>query len=92
MSERAPPTRHPSTLIPDDVVREYAYRLHLLRLEPPLTPEKSRAATYYDDAGKITHSDDLRRRHSASLLPLVRDTLRVLVDMGLIAAPDRVQS
>jgi hypothetical protein len=71
-------------MIPDEIVREYAYRLHLLRLEPPLTPEKSRAATYYGDDGKVTHSDDLRRLRSASLLPLVRDTLRVLVDMGLM--------
>lgn len=89
MTDRAAPPRHPSTLIPDETVREYAYRVHLLRLEPPLTPEKSRAATYYDDAGKVIHSDDLRRQRSASLLPLIRDTLRVLVDMGLVAVPEK---
>lgn len=87
MSDRAPPPRHPSTVIPDEIVRECAYRLYLRRLEPPLTPEQSRATTRTDATGKVIACDEMRRKNSASYLPLLRDTLRILWDMGLVTVP-----
>ena len=90
MSEpRKPPSRHPSTQIPEDIVREYAYRLYLRRLEPSLTPEKSWATTRTDANGKVIASDAMRRKNSESYLPLLRDTLLVLVDMGVVTVPTK---
>jgi hypothetical protein len=83
-SERKSPERHPSTAIPVDTVEEITYRLYLLRLEPPMTPEQSRALTRRDAAGKVTASDEINRRNSKCYLPIVRATLRVLVDLGMV--------
>jgi hypothetical protein len=54
-------------------------------MEPPLTPEDSRARTRLDAANKVVASDEIRRRNSRSMLPLVRDALRVLVDLGMVS-------
>lgn len=84
VTERKPPERHPSTQIPTDTVEEIAYRTYLLRMEPPLTPDESRNKVRTDAAGKIVANDDTRRAHSKSFYPIVRDMLRVLVDMGMV--------
>ena len=76
--------RHPSTQIQVDTIEEVAYRLYLERLEPPLTPEQSVATTRIDGVGKVVASDATRRTNSKGYLPLVRDLLKVLVDMGMI--------
>lgn len=81
-TDRKPPERHPSTAIPTETVEEIAYRLYLARLEPPMTPEESVATNRTDATGKVTASDEIRRRNSKMFLPLVRDALRILVDMG----------
>ena len=70
-------------------MREYAYRLYLRRLEPSLTPEKSWATTRTDANGKVIASDAMRRKNSESYLPLLRDSLLVLVDMGVVTVPTK---
>ena len=77
--------RHPSTLIPAYTITEIAYRLYLHRLQPPMTPEQSVECTYRNGAGEIIASDGTRRRHAKAIEPIVRDALRVLVDMGLVS-------
>ena len=81
--ERKPAERHPSTLIPSATVEEIAYLVYLRRLEPPMTQEASVAKTVERD-GKVVTSDALRRTRSKSMLPLLRDVLAVLVDMGMV--------
>lgn len=83
---RKPPARHPSTLISDDVIRELSYRVYLLRLEPPMTPEQSEAFVYINDRnGKpITMDDAYRRKNSACMETATRLYLRVLVDMRMV--------
>lgn len=88
MSEVKERTRHPSTTIPDDVVKEIAYRAYLLRLDPPMTPEESRAATFEPVVikGKTFRRDDATRRvNSETMMPMTRAYLRVLVDLGMVA-------
>jgi len=88
VTDRKPPPRHPSTLIPDDLVREAAYRIYLLRLEPPMTPEQSALMVTRDSkTGKVTGNDATRRKASESMLPWVRNALRVLVDLEMIYGP-----
>jgi hypothetical protein len=84
-TERKAPARHPSTQIPRETVEEIAYRLYLARLEPPMTPEESRAKTRVDADGKIITSDATRRRNSSTYLPMLRDAIRIMWDMNLIA-------
>jgi len=84
--ERKAPQRHPSTLIPEDVIKELSYRVYLMRLEPPMTPEQSKAFVYVNDRGgrPVTMDDAYRRRNSISIDGTTRQYLRVLVDMGMI--------
>lgn len=89
MTEPKTPTRHPSTEIPDEIVRELCYRTYLRRLEPPMTPEQSLATTRHDAAGKVIADDATRRKNAAALAPLMRDVLRVEWDMGLISESAR---
>jgi hypothetical protein len=78
--------RHPSTLIPLETVQELAYRTWLLRLEPPMTPEQSRAKTV-ERSGVIVASDEKRRAASRAYVPLLRDALQAAVDIGLVMLP-----
>jgi hypothetical protein len=91
-----PRTRHPSTLIPDDVVEDLNFRLYLMRLEPPMTVAQSAERRYekFDRNGKplidksgnpVIDDDASRRRGAAGYLSLTRAYLRVATDMGLIA-------
>lgn len=84
-TERKAPPRHPSTQIPRETVEEIAYRLYLARLEPPMTPEESKAKRRINDDTGREINDATRRRNSASYLPMLRDTLRIMWDMNLIA-------
>jgi hypothetical protein len=87
MTERKQPERHPSTLIPLETVEEITYRWYLRRLEPPMTPEESaeRVTIAKLRNGKELRQDDAHRRQcSKSLMPLSREYLRVLVDMGIV--------
>jgi hypothetical protein len=84
MTERKPPNPHPSTAISTETVEEIAYRVFLLRLEPPLTPKESAAKVRHTSDGRVKASDEIRRRNSKCMLPLVRDALRVLVDMEMV--------
>src|ERR1700691_2855851 len=83
MSERAPPKRHPSTAIPEDTIREIAYRVYIARLEPPLTLEQAEVYHYVDDKRRVTDNASLRR-NARAYESLIRTHLRVLVDMGMV--------
>lgn len=89
MKPAAPPAarRPPIAAAPpldDATMREIAYRTYLRRLAPPMTPAQSKATTRRDVGGKITASDETRRRNSAGYLPMLRDIIDVLVEMEVI--------
>ena len=84
MTDRTPPQRHPSTLIPTEIVENIAYHVYLRRLEPPLTPEESATKVYRNTAGKVTSDDAMRRRSSVAYQSMTRDFLHVLVDLGMV--------
>ena len=84
MSETKLRTRHPSTQILRSVIEDLSYMVYLRRLEPPMTVDQSLATTYYGDDGQVTASDLTRRKHAKTYEPLMRDVLRVLVDMGIV--------
>lgn len=83
MVQRTAPPQHKVHSISDDLIEEIAYRVYLRRLEPMMTPEQSKATTRTDVNGKVTASDETRRKNSKSLIPLLREHLRILIDMDL---------
>lgn len=79
---------HPSTRIPADTIEEIAYRVYLRRLDPPMTPEQSLTSIRTNQFGKIMADDVIRRRNAKAMEPIMRDALRVLVDMGMVFVPN----
>jgi hypothetical protein len=80
---RKPPTRHPSTQIPEAVVQEISYRAYLSRLEPPMTPEEAEVWIGLDGHDRVVGVEYLRR-NARVMEPLTRVYLRHLVDMGIV--------
>lgn len=81
---RKPPQRHPSTAIPEGIVREISYRTYLLRMEPPMTPEQSYVTVREGKRPGQLVNDESRKRASKGYDPLTRTYLKVLVDLGLV--------
>jgi hypothetical protein len=84
MTERKPPERHPSTAIPVETIKEIAYRVYLMRLDTPMTPEQAATYSYYNDKTKQTTNEATLHNNSRCMESVTRAVLRVLWDMGLL--------
>lgn len=87
MTDRKERKRHPVEFIPADTLHEIAYRVYLMRMEPPLTPETSKTTIRLNQFGKVMASDEIRRKNAECMIPILRDMLRVTMDMGMVYAP-----
>ena len=92
LKEKKERNYHPVSKFPKELMEEINYRLYLQSLQPPMTPEQSKASvyTYKDNKNRTrTQNDASRRANAVPFMTRTRDFLVVLIDMGLLPVPEK---